>query len=311
MTPRWADLRSTLSFGPHLSDGWIAYRDSLGMVPLYLLITSSENEPIALGVVYRVRPRFRPWLAAKYILDRAPWPLVESATPDQVAQEVVHALRSKKCKELEWHSFEGPCPAADLQKLGMKTSHRYEFVLNLESSEDELLANAKSSHRRKLRKAERDGISVTIAKGDDALPTLHSLQAHTQERRAERGEKMAIPQSLQIQRMNEHLLKTESALVFQGHLEGTVVSSILIGLGNDQAYYILGGTNQVGLQKNAASLVMWQAIREVRRRGLRWFNLGGVPRAAADGDAIEHGLYRFKAGWGAVRWDCESGVLPG
>lgn len=304
----WMSLRQRVSHGPHLSDGWIAYRRSMNMIPEYCKITSKQDV-LAIGVGYRIRSRLRPWTRPRYVFDRAPWPLESWVGADVIAETLCRTVHERRWAALELDSFEGPDADAGLDALGMSTQNRYEFVLDLEPSDDERLAKAKSSHRRKIRRAEKAGVEVRTNKDGDALRGLHALQGYTRQRRASRGDTMTLPRPQQIEEMHKSLVVPGEALVFQGRYQGEVVSSILVGLGGDQAYYLMGGSNEAGLRLDAASLVLWRAMNEARRRGIRWFNLGGVPAEAERDGSPEHGLYRFKDGWGAVRWTCQSGQL--
>ena len=98
------------------------------------------------------------------------------------------------------------------------------------------------------------------------------------------------------------------ARLFLGRLEGEVVSSILVCTSGSQAYYFLGGTNARGLAANAATLVMWEISCRLYESGFEVLNLGGVPARATDPDSAEHGLFRFKDGWGAAQVPCRSGT---
>jgi len=56
-------------------------------------------------------------------------------------------------------------------------------------------------------------------------------------------------------------------------------------------------TKQEGRECKAAYVVLWEAIRQCRDSGMRWFDLGGID---PDGNP---GVYHFKAGLGGVHFE--------
>ena len=68
------------------------------------------------------------------------------------------------------------------------------------------------------------------------------------------------------------------------------VASIL----GDMCVYLLGATNEAGLQCRAAYLAQWHVIQMARERGCRYYDLGGI-----DPDN-NPGVYHFKKGMGGV-----------
>ena len=66
-----------------------------------------------------------------------------------------------------------------------------------------------------------------------------------------------------------------------------------------RAYYLLAGTSQAGYECGASYAVMGHLIPYLITHGVRELNFGGMA-VGADAEAhIEHGLYRFKTGFGA------------
>ena len=308
-TSAWRDARDATAHGPHLSDGWIAYRRLRGSRPSYLLVHDGERT-LGVGVAYVERSRRAFWRRARCSLDRLPWcgePTDPGASATIAAQALVDWARAQGFASLTISSFDGPSPSADFEQLGFRTEERLEFVLDLGPTEDELLAGMKGSHRRKLRKALATGLRVDLAAHSE-LSRIASLQQHTSTRRSERGEQMEVVDPEQLEAMRKSLLAAGDAFLLLGHLGERVVSAALVGTGSGGSYYLLGGTDAEGLRHNAATAVLWRAVTLARERGAHWFNFGGVPASAADPAAMEHGLFRFKEGWGADRRSCRSGT---
>ena len=305
----WCRARDEVRPGVHGSKQWISYRAASGHRPLYLLLRE-EDTVVGVGVAFTQRPRLRPWIRPRARLDRLPWCLDSSgADPDRVAAALVNLARARRWAELQIHSFDGPSPPPDLAALDCPVQERFEFLVDLRVSDEERSAAAKSSHRRKVRQAERAGVTVEEETDSASLSLLRTLQEHTQQRRGERGEEMGLPDAAQFERLRRELVAPGAGRLLVGRIEGEPVSAVLLGVNEGQAYYLMGGTNERGLASNAATLVMWTACRTLHGEGFHTLNLGGVPARAAEPNSVEHGLYRFKAGFGGTMIPCRSGTL--
>ena len=58
----------------------------------------------------------------------------------------------------------------------------------------------------------------------------------------------------------------------------------------DSATYLIGYSNSLGRNLNANYLLLWNAILDAKRAGLRWFDLGGANKNTPQG------VLRFKSG---------------
>ena len=120
---------------------------------------------------------------------------------------------------------------------------------------------------------------------------------------------MKLPDATRYRALARTVVADGGARILVARLDGRPLSCLLIGELGPRAYYLMGGSSPEGLTLNAASLLMWRASGLLRERGVDHLNLGGVPAHAEEEDAVEHGLYRFKDGFGARRFLCRSGVL--
>ncbi len=308
-TPEWSAAREECRAGVHLMDPWIAYRASRGLAPKFLLLREGGGPVVGVGIAYESRSRWRLWKRPQWSLDRLPWPVGEF---DLSADDAVHCLREAaqqgRLDRLEVQSFDGPSPCADLAALGFSVQDRFEFELDLSGDEDELWSRLKSSHRRKIRKAQKSGVEVAWEDSSRGIELLRELQGHTQTRRSDKGETMDCPDAEQYQALARTFLAPNGGRVLVGRHEGKPVTAILLGVTANRAYYLMGGTNREGLGLNSASVVMWEAVRALHETKIPLLNLGGVPARAENPDSAEHGLYRFKDGWGATRCLCRSGT---
>ena len=311
----WEAARAAAPALPHLGDGWIAYREAQGYRPRWLL-AHVDGDParrtVAVGVAWLKRPRFRPWKSGELRLDRLPiacgGAAAERATPEALAAALVAAAAANRIGRIELESFDGPAPPPDLAPLCFAPRERFEFLLPLAGDEASRFARLKSSHRRKVRAAEKAQVTVADETGRTELALLRTLQGSTQERRADRGEEMELPDPRQYERLAATFVARGGGRLFVGRLGGEPVSAVLCGVERDRAYYLMGGTTPAGFECNAATLVLWRAACLLAATGITELNLGGVPRAAEQDGHPQHGLLRFKDGFEPMRIDCRSGT---
>jgi GNAT acetyltransferase-like protein len=132
----------------------------------------------------------------------------------------------------------------------------------------DLLGGLHRTHRNKVRKAERAGVTVTAHEGPDEFGEFVALYEDTM-RRACAGSFYFFGQEYW-----KHLL-AGPVVRFDGHLEGElVVSTLCLGAG-PWLYYHLSANSEDGRRSGASNLLLLEAARWARERGYDTFYLGG------------------------------------
>jgi hypothetical protein len=72
--------------------------------------------------------------------------------------------------------------------------------------------------------------------------------------------------------------------------KGVPVAGIVVSAMGDSAIYLLGATSDAGLHAKGAYLLQWTAIRWLKERGTRFYDLGGI------NPEKNPGVYSFKRG---------------
>ncbi len=227
--------------------------------------------------------------------------------------DAARALRSFARQQrfgwLQCSAYATACPAATeaLRALGFAVTPRLEFPMPLANGFDTTLAAMSSGHRRNVRKAMDEGFDFREDSTIAGAMTLRQLQDATYGRRRELGQTHARSMS------EEHYGRTMGAWLRAQRIrlwfverDGRPLSALGILVFGSRAYYLVGGTAAEGYQVRAPFAAFGHVIRELCAVGVSELHLGGVPAGAAEENHPDHGLYRFKRGFGGepvTAWD--------
>lgn len=162
------------------------------------------------------------------------------------------------------------------------------FVLDLASSEEQLLRNMRKTTRYEIRRALKLGVSIEKSENPRDLVHFHALYVATSARHG------FVPHSGIDEEFtvfaNEH-----KALLFLGKYQGRVFAAVIVLFYGNQAIYHHGASISSAIGVNY--LIQWEAIREAKKRAMTVYNFWGI----APDDKPNHpwaGLSLFKKGFG-------------
>ncbi len=294
--------------------GWGGVLESLGQERWFLEFVDGE-EPVGFAVAGGARSRLPILGARRSQLELNTTPLLRA---DADLHEAVRALRAFARQQrfgwLQCSAYASLRPSATetLGELGFTVSPRLEFPVPLGESLDATLSGMSSGHRRNVRKAVAEGFDLREDSSMNGAMTLRRLQDTTYARRWEMGQTHARPMS------DEHYQQTIEAWLRAGGIrfwfverDGRPLSALGILVYGSRAYYLVGGTAAEGYRVRAPFGAFAHVIRELCAAGVTELHLGGVPAGAADDAHPDHGLYRFKRGFGGepvTAWDARARV---
>jgi len=175
---------------------------------------------------------------------------------------------------------------------------RNTVLLDLDRSEDELLAAMKQKTRYNVRLARRRG--VTIRKGDASdLDTLYRLYAET----SERDGFLIRPQSYYLDVWGSFLREAEpddalaAADPLLADVAGETVAGLVLFRFGPTAWYMYGASSDRHRKHMPNQLLQWEAIRRAREAGCTLYDLWGAPDSLDESDPM-WGVVRFKLGLG-------------
>lgn len=168
------------------------------------------------------------------------------------------------------------------------------LVLPLISSEEQLLANMRKSHRYLIRKAEKMDIKIIKTTDEKEIDSFLSLYKDLSAR------KHFVPHK---GIKDEFLIfsKEDQAMLFLAKFEEKIIAGALILFVGDMAIYHHGASLSAFKHIPASYLIQWNAIKEARKRGMKYYNFWGVAPSEAKNHPWQ-GLTLFKLGFsGEVR----------
>ncbi|MFH0964532.1 MAG: peptidoglycan bridge formation glycyltransferase FemA/FemB family protein [Planctomycetota bacterium] len=179
---------------------------------------------------------------------------------------------------------------------------RVEFVIDLKQDEDALWRSLSESHRRAIRKA--SPLEIETTRDPSSARVLFDLCRHSRRRRLARGEDYPAFSYDVFLKIHEAYLAHNYAEVFLVRHRSSPACAGLIATFAGHAYYLVGGSSKTGFDLGASYRLFWEMLRILRSRSVRSLNLGGCPAGASTAHHDQHGLFRFKKGFGAAVVRC-------
>lgn len=159
------------------------------------------------------------------------------------------------------------------------------FVVDTSLPEDAQLASLAQKWRYNLKQALKGGLTVTCDDGAASVETFNALFAEMESRKNYKNDAWdSIFPSIRDGKLavaNVHTVLVRDP-------GGAPVAGAVVGYIGDVAYYLYGATGDRALKLKAGFALQWWIVDWLRRRGVKWYDLGGA--------AHEPGLRQFKEG---------------
>ena len=161
----------------------------------------------------------------------------------------------------------------------------YVWVLSIDNPEEELLANMRKTTRYLIRKAQKMGVIVEKSDNINQFLDLYSATS----RRHGFVEHKGIREEFDVFSQNNQVA------LFLAKYQGQIVAAALILFSGIQAIYHHGASITTDIP--GSYLLQWEAIREAKKRGLKYYNFRGIAPENKPNHPW-HGLTLFKTGFG-------------
>jgi len=177
---------------------------------------------------------------------------------------------------------------------------RRTILVDLQGSEEDILARMKSKTRYNVRLARRKGVTVRVG-GEEDLDVFYRLMQTTAAR-----DGFGI-HSYEYYRTAYRLFVPRGwARLFLAEYEGEPLAGLMVFACGEKAWYFFGASSNRHRNLMPNYLLQWEAMRWARERGCTTYDLWGIPDE--DETILEAqfttrrdglwGVYRFKRGFG-------------
>ncbi len=170
---------------------------------------------------------------------------------------------------------------------------KYNFVLDITPTEEQLLKNMHSKTRYNLRLAEKRGVIVKEEVDDKALETYLKLYFETTLRQGYHGH------TKDYHRKVFHTLKEAGLARFLiAYYNKQPLTAWMLLNFKDTLYYPYGGSSDKNRDVMSSNLVAWEAIKLGKRLKLKQFDMWGALGPDAASSDPWFGFHKFKQGYG-------------
>lgn len=181
-----------------------------------------------------------------------------------------------------------------LKPAPMYLSVEFAGVLDLEKSEEEILAGMRQRLRRALRKAAKNDIQVEKSTDPADIHGFYQIQLQT----AGRHEFIAFSEDFLTKQFAAFAPHGEAVLYTAKYQGEVLAQNFMIFYGNEASYHY-GVSSELGTKYSGAPLLHLEAMRDARERGIKRYNFWGI----VEENETHHRFYGvscFKRGFGVT-----------
>jgi hypothetical protein len=177
-------------------------------------------------------------------------------------------------KSYDQHNF------LDSKYLAFSKYKRIEYYLNLLEGKDQVIGKFHRDFKRRVRKAEKEGVLFKTSQNTSLVPVLIELMQKTYNTRKSKG--YGDYNYFYLPHINkaeiEKLIKNRSATFFYAEYLNDIISIQLVVLYQKKAYAMFMGTSAEGYKKGAPSFLFYKIAEHLADTGNNYYNIGGVQR---------------------------------
>ena len=150
---------------------------------------------------------------------------------------------------------------------------KYEWVLNIDKPESELLGNMHPKNRYNIRLAEKKGINIEIISESfkKYFEEFYVLLTETAKR-----DNFNLHPKIYYQNIFKNCEKNNNTFLILAKYNDKILAINLILLFSETAYFVFGGSSDEYKNLMAPHLSHWQGIIEAKNRGYKFYNFGAI-----------------------------------
>ena len=145
------------------------------------------------------------------------------------------------------------------------------WMLGVDLPEEELLKNMRKTTRYLIRKAQSDGVEIVKGASPEYLAIFSNLYRET----ALRHNFTAFSENY-LKKEFDAFKDDDQVLIFLAKYNNEFIAGAMIMLYDESAFYHHGASSTKYPKIPAPYLLQWEAIKEAKNRGLRFYNFWGI-----------------------------------
>lgn len=166
---------------------------------------------------------------------------------------------------------------------------RYNLIMDITRSEEDLLRQMKSKTRYNIRLAQKKKVEIIVSKEQKYIDRFYAMVDRTAERK-----NVAFHEKEHYEKIVAYLPKDNVDLYVAKYNDRIIAANLMVFYGG-VATYLHGATSDEHRDVMAPFLLQWRAMCDAKNRGCEWYDLGGVfPHVQ---DVGKRGITRFKKGF--------------
>ena len=178
------------------------------------------------------------------------------------------------------------------RKAPMHMHPEFMWLLDISTSDIDILKDMRKTTRYEIKKAEREGVEIshgTSLEQFEIFSKLYRSTAHRQHFHAFSGE--YLRQELDVFEVDNQIE------IFLAKYNGEYIAGAMIIFYADSAFYHQGASSGAHPKIGAPYLLHWEIIKEAKKRGLQFYNFWGISSETEPRHPWA-GLSLFKRGFG-------------
>lgn len=199
----------------------------------------------------------------------------------EIFNEVIKYGKKARWKYIEWRDFNG------IPQDATPSVSYYGHTLDLVSDKQKVFSSFRSSTKRNIKKAVKEGIDVELCHSLESVREFYRLNCITRKYHG------LPPQPyLFFKKVHEHIISMKKGFVALAYHSKNVIAGAVYFHFGEKAIYKYGASDRDYQRLRPNNLVMWEAIKSCVHNGFKTFDFGRT-------EPENKGLMQFKRGWHA------------
>ena len=207
-------------------------------------------------------------------------PVVQKGTNSKKIADIFESIKKWSLKKFPQYIFLRLEPPISFSNEYMRNGFhlpsfyiqpRHNVVIDLTKSEEEILASFHSSTRSNTKRAEKRGVTVVV-KDNITLSDYQAFKEMVNDTIVRNNGKNAYPSDEYFR----FFLKEVPFTGFYGLCDEKPASVHFVLFFGNTATYLYGASHTAYLNSKVDTYLHWSAMREAKRRGCKYYDLGGI-----------------------------------